>query len=271
MFILEYDVCHLLLCQKDRTDKTTDNHKPDLSSSSPATSLTPSVSDPSSYNLSIKDKSDRYSYTGARTTGDGQYVLVFDAVKEHYVLHKIDSTFDMNLTNTPWTNDTSALQSQYPQIDIETTQASPQRKAPKPKAATAAKTDVPKKKIIVPKKAKAAVRDPSPEEEEESDDGFTVEDPSANTSHHASQPTFQRQASEDVSDEDEDAEHELYEEDEHNQDVDHLRLPSPANNDAGLSDEDLEADLEKEFEAEFEEALKEGDGAGSESSESEEE
>lgn len=181
----------------------------------------------------------------------------------------------MNLTSTPFTNDTSALQSQYPQIENELNQApptpprraSPPKKAPKAKKVAAAKTEAPKKKALAPKKAKATAREPTPDEDEDSDDGFTVEDPSATTNRYNSQPTIHRPASEEESDEDEDAEHELYEEDEHNQDVDHLRLPSPANNEGVLSDEDLEADLEEAFEAELEGAFKEG----GESSESEEE
>jgi hypothetical protein len=50
--------------------------------------------------------------------------------------------------------------------------------------------------------------------------------------------------------------------------VDHLQLPSPANNAGGMSDEEIELDLE----AELEQALKETEDNGAdESSESEEE
>jgi hypothetical protein len=210
-----------------------------------------------------------------RTSGDGQYVLIFDPAKQHFVLHRIDSTFDMNLVGAPWTQDESKLRSEYTQIETETIPEAPapQKKAPKGKKA-AAKAEPPRRKAEKPKKAKAPVREPTPEEEEEdSDDGFTIEYPdSAPPQHYNPTPVFRREVSEEVSDEDEDAEHELYQEEERNQDVDHLKLPSPANNAGGMSDEDLELDLEAELEAEFEEAFKESNGADAdESSESEEE
>jgi len=48
---------------------------------------------------------------------------------------------------------------------------------------------------------------------------------------------------------------------------DHLQLPSPANNAAGMSDEEIELDLE----ADLEQALEETENGVDESSESEEE
>lgn len=249
------------------------NYKPDPSSdSSPNTlNLKPSDSDSSSYDLSLKTNGEKYAYNGVRTTGDGQYVLIFDPVKLQYVLHRIDSTFDMNVVSAPWTNDASALRSQYPQLEPEPKpQANaPQRRTSKGKKAVAPKIEAPRRKAEKPKKTKPPVREPTPEEDEDSDDVLTIEYPgAAPPRQYNPTPVFQRQVSEEVSDEDEDAEHESYEEEEHNQDVDHLKLPSPANNAGGMSDEDLELDLEKELEAEFEEALNRG---AEESSESEEE
>ncbi|RAL65932.1 hypothetical protein DID88_005593 [Monilinia fructigena] len=65
-------------------------------------------------------------------------------------------------------------------------------------------------------------------------------------------PIFQREPSEEISDEDEDMDNDgIYEQ---NQDVDHLKLPSPVNNPTVISDEeamdmeDLEADLQAELE-----------------------
>lgn len=197
-------------------------------------------------------------------------MLIFDPVKLQYVLHRIDSTFDMNVVSAPWTTDASALRSQYPQLEPEPKPqtSAPQRRVSKGKKAVAPKVEAPRRKAEKPKKVKPPVREPSPEEEEDSDDGLTIEYPgAAPPRQYNPTPAFQRQVSEEASDEDEDAEHESYEEEEHNQDVDHLQLPSPANN-GGMSDEDFELDLEKELEAEFEEALKEG---AEESSESEEE
>ncbi|KAL2076006.1 hypothetical protein VTL71DRAFT_949 [Oculimacula yallundae] len=243
------------------------NHKPDLSSSSSQNSLhiQPSDSDPESYDLSLKDDTDKYSYQGVRTAGSDQYILIFDPEKKHFVLHQVDSTFDMNLTSAPWDKNASKLRTQYPQIPTSKPQTSASQRKP---AKVSKKTDPtkaapPRRKVEKPKKAKPTpvIREPTPEEEE-SDDGLTIEYPSAPTNYdYKSTPVFDRAVS---SDEDEDAEgEEIDEEEERNQDVDHLKLPSPANNAAGgMSDEDMELDLE----AELEQALN-----ASESDESEEE
>jgi RNA polymerase II transcription elongation factor len=204
-----------------------------------------------------------------RTSGDGQYVLIFDPVKKHFVLHRVDSTFDMNLVSAPWDQNASNLRSQYPQLDPETKPAppAPQRRPSKSaKNVVAAKTNTKRQKQEKPKKPKPPVREPTPVEED-SDDGLTVEypdGPPAQQYHYQPTPVFRRNPSEDASDED--AEHESFEE-ELNQDVDHLKLPSPANNAGGMSDEEIELDLE----AELEQALKETENGADESSESEEE
>ncbi|KAM3075319.1 hypothetical protein ACMFMG_007242 [Clarireedia jacksonii] len=259
------------------------NHKPDSSSDDSTTSahLKPSA-DPNSskFDLSLSDSNEEYSYTGVRTSGDGQYVLIFDPVKKHFVLDRIDSTFEMNLTSTPWTSDTSQLRSQYTQLELPSQSAKeevqPQPKAPprkqsKAKAATTTKAKAPPRaKAEKAKKPKPPPREPTPEPEEDSDDGLTVEYPDGPVSQqhyeYRPPPIFQREPSEEISDEDEDAEHEIYEE--RNQDVDHLKLPSPVNKPGGLSDEDIELDLE----AELEQALAaEHASSADESSESEEE
>lgn len=235
--------------------------------------LQPSDSDPATYDLSFTENSEEYEYHGFRTSGDGQYVLIFEPAKKHFVLHRIDSTFDMNLVSTPWEQDASALRSQYAQLKPTTRaqSAAPQRKPSKStKNTAAAKNDTQRRKSVQAKKTKPPVREPTPEEEE-SDDGLTIEYPDAPSSQqyqYQSTPLFQRNVSEEISDEDEDAEADEYEE-ERNQDVDLLKLPSPANNNAGgISDEDIELDLE----AELEQALKETEEGGvDESSESEEE
>ncbi|PQE04912.1 ELL-associated factor protein [Rutstroemia sp. NJR-2017a BBW] len=260
------------------------NHKPDSSSDDSTTSaqLKPSAdSNSNKFNLSLSENNEEYSYTGVRTAGDGQYVLIFDPVKKHFVLDRIDSTFDMNLTSAPWTSDASKLQSQYTQLELPTQPAKeepqPQPKAPprkqsKAKAATTTKAKAPPRaKAEKAKKAKPAPREPTPEPEEDSDDGLTVEYPDgpASQQHYEYRPPaiFQREPSEEISDEDEDAEHEIYEE--RNQDVDHLKLPSPVNKPGGLSDEDIELDLEAELEQAL--AAEHASSGADESSESEEE
>ncbi|CZR51739.1 uncharacterized protein PAC_01616 [Phialocephala subalpina] len=238
------------------------NHKPDPSSSSPTAHLQPSSSD--RYDLTLTDASEKYSYEGTRVSANGEYVLIFDPVKKHFVLHRIDSTFDMNIVSAPWSSD---IRDDYARIEPSEQKpaAAPQRKgskAGKKAAATKAtttKTSIPKTKVEKPKKTPKPApppREPTPEPEEDSDDGLTIEYPGAPTNHsqppyreYNSTPIFQRNISEAESDEDEDAEGEEYEDErERNQDVDHLKLPSPAGNVGGMSDEDIEDELEAELE-----------------------
>ncbi|KAI9642088.1 hypothetical protein NHQ30_009959 [Ciborinia camelliae] len=250
------------------------NHKPDPSSGVSANSaqLKPSPdSTASTYDLSLSDNNENYTYTGARTSGDGQYVLTFDPVRKVLVLDRIDSTFDMNLTSAPWSDDAAQLQSQYEQLEPpakavkeEPQPKAPQKKAPKAKAAPATKAKAaPRAKAENTKKPKPPPREPTPEPEEDSDDGFTVEYPDGQISQQQYEyraPIYQREPSEEISDEDEDADHDgIYE---RNQDVDHLKLPSPVNNHGSIRDEeqmnvDLEADLEADFEADLQKELEE--------------
>jgi hypothetical protein len=208
--------------------------------------LKPSGSN-SSYDLSFSDNPELYN--GVRTSGDGQYVLLFDPDRKVFVLHQVDSTFDMNLVKTPAARNTP--------------------KATKAAKAAPAKAEPKRKKAVTQAKKKPPVREPTPEEED-SDDGLTIEYPGAPSQqyHHQSTPTFQRHISEEISDEDEDEDAEGEEYEEKNQDVDYLKLPSPGNIAGGMSDEDMELDLE----AELEQALKEtAENDENESSESEEE
>ncbi|KAH8654483.1 RNA polymerase II transcription elongation factor-domain-containing protein [Tricladium varicosporioides] len=249
------------------------NHKPDPSSNSKVSShIEPSDSDPTSYDLSLQENKDKYGYRGVRTSADGQYVLIFDPAKKHFVLHRVDSTFDMNLISAPWTQDEDNLRNHYDQLNPTPSKAvaatQPKRRPSKTtKAAAATKSEPkPRKKVEKPTKPKPPPREPTPEEEDESDDGLTIEYPDGPSSQqYTYQPTpvFQRNESESEEDSDMDAEGED-DDMERNQDVDHLKLPSPANNAGGMSDEDMELDLEAELERELE-------AAGNESSESEEE
>ncbi|KAG9228311.1 putative neurogenic locus notch like protein 2 [Amylocarpus encephaloides] len=249
------------------------NHKEDLSSDSSSTSihLEPSENDPTSYDISYKENSDNYSYSGTRSSSDGQYVLIFDPAKKHFVLHRVDSTFDMNLVSTPWSQDESTLRSQYTQLNAAKAGKGAKGRPKTTKAAAAAPKVAPRKKVEKVTKPKPPPRAPTPEEEEESDDGLIVDYPDGPPSQnfqYNSTPIVQRHESEDASEEDSDAEGEEYE-DERNQDVDHLKLPSPANNGGGMSDEDMDSALEAELEQALEMDL--SGGGADESSESEEE
>lgn len=249
------------LCLLSISNDITDNHKPDPSDDSTTAFLKSTSKSDTKYNLTLTDDSEKYSYEGIRTSADGQYVLVFDPAKKHFVLHRVDSTFNMNLVSAPWNSD---VRDEYSQIEHpEPKPAAPQRKGSKggKKAATtkasSAKSNIPKQKVEKAKKAAKAApppREPTPEPEEDSDDGLTIEYPDAPGS---SQPNAYREYNStpvipttfDESDEDEDAEGEEYEDErERNQDVDHLKLPSPAGNMGGMSDEDIEDELEAELE-----------------------
>ena len=64
-----------------------------------------------------KDGKTEYAYSGARDTSDGQYVLYFDPDRKAFILDRIDSTFDMNVTRIPGNSDPDSLRRKYPHID----------------------------------------------------------------------------------------------------------------------------------------------------------
>ncbi|KAI1457296.1 RNA polymerase II transcription elongation factor-domain-containing protein [Annulohypoxylon moriforme] len=186
------------------------NHKPSLSSpTAPNQARIKQASSSSkksapSYDLSFQDDGGRYQYKGTRGVEDSQYVLIFDAAREVFVLHKVDSMFNMNLVQTP-SSDADSLRREFPQLDShsssssakaagptsggkKSTKASNEEKktAPKPrKQAPKAKAEkptlaMPEKKpppkpITTTKPNKAS----ADEEEESSDDdlGLTIENP----------------------------------------------------------------------------------------------
>lgn len=98
-----------------------DNHKPTLSSETAPSSAKVKPSSSSSattpYDLSFTDDGGKYAYTGNRTTKENQYVLIFDPERKAFVLHRLDSTLNMNLTRTPSNTDAEALREEHPHID----------------------------------------------------------------------------------------------------------------------------------------------------------
>ncbi|EGZ78283.1 hypothetical protein NEUTE2DRAFT_102075 [Neurospora tetrasperma FGSC 2509] len=110
------------------------NHKPALSSDiAPSQSRLKRSAKDGSYNLGFDDNGDKYQYNGVRTAADGQYVLVFDPDRKAFVLHQVDSMFNMNIAKTP--TDTNAAR-QFPPLDVKGTVLD--KPAPKQKASTAA-------------------------------------------------------------------------------------------------------------------------------------
>jgi hypothetical protein len=98
----------------------TDNHKPNFPTESTRARLKPAAGGkPNSFDLNFigSDGRTEYAYEGARTVGDGRYVLYFDPGREAFVLDRMDSTFHMNLTRTPTNTDPESLSRKYPHLD----------------------------------------------------------------------------------------------------------------------------------------------------------
>jgi hypothetical protein len=99
-----------------------DNHKPALSSADAPdrARLKPSIPGKiSSYDLNFADDDGNYAFSGSRTTDDDQYVLYFDQERKAFVLDKVDSTFNMNLTRMPGNSDADDLSRRYSHIDLD--------------------------------------------------------------------------------------------------------------------------------------------------------
>jgi hypothetical protein len=252
-----------------------DNHKPSPSPNLSLSShvLKPAHDDAGEYDLSFSDGAGKYEYKGVRKPGDGQYALVFDPEKQHFVLHQVDSTFDMNLISTPRDDDPASLRESYPQIPSSSPKL---RRKPtsqtksKPAQTSRISTETKRRKVEKPKKAKTPPRkEPTPDaEDEDSDDGLTIEYPGgAPPPRYLSHPSplpLRRINNERSEESDADAEYEEDDENERNRDVDLLKLPSPATNpgnagvehDADMEEEDVDLDLAAELEQALEKETK---------------
>ncbi|KAI2469700.1 RNA polymerase II transcription elongation factor-domain-containing protein [Annulohypoxylon bovei var. microspora] len=235
------------------------NHKPSLSSSTAPTQArikqAPSSSKKSTpaYDLSFQDDGGRYQYKGTRGVEDSQYVLIFDPAREVFVLHKVDSMFNMNLVQTP-SNDAASLREEFPQLESHSNSSSakaagptsggkksakanneekktaskPRKPAPKAKAEEKPVLAMPEKKpppkpTTTTKPAKAS----ADEEEESSDDdlGLTIENPGGqarDTKRDFSPNIFGLRRFSEI---EEDADGEDDDED----NFEHFKLPSPIN------------------------------------------
>ncbi|KAK7984813.1 ELL-associated factor [Apiospora sp. TS-2023a] len=237
------------------------NHKPDTNP--PFSKL--KVAGPSKYDLSYNDNG-VYKYQGSRSGDGGQYVLIFDPSREAFVLHKVDSLFTMNLTQTPTQNSAAKLRQEFPHlekpakvssgnINIPIHEKPKEAKAPAAAAAPAkgakGSTTAPAKgkqkketPAAKPKAAPKAAAAPAPapkkttpqsDEEEDSDDddgGLVLEFPGGEEPSRDFSPAFPpRRFSEFVAngeEDDEDADGEEEEEDEMSEE-EHFKLPSPMN------------------------------------------
>lgn len=97
-----------------------DNHKPFLSSPDAPNHarLKPTVpGKTNSYDLSFTDGDGSYAYAGTRKVDSNQYILHFDPDRRAFILDKIDSTFNMNLSRHPTDQDPDNLSQKYPHLD----------------------------------------------------------------------------------------------------------------------------------------------------------
>ncbi|KAI1779393.1 RNA polymerase II transcription elongation factor-domain-containing protein [Hypoxylon cercidicola] len=235
------------------------NHKPSLSSSTaPAQArIKPSSSKKgASYDLSFQDDGGRYQYKGTRGAEENQYVMIFDAAREVFVIHKVDSMFNMNLVQTPSNDNAGSLRQEFPQLEAHSsssvkatgkqsakvkteekkTAAKPRKPAPKSKAPEKPSAVIPDKKPL-PKPTTAAKkqRPAAAESDEESSDddlGLTIENPSgpaANVSQGYSPHLFGIRPFSDLLQQNEEEEQDDADGEEDEDDFEHFKLPSPIN------------------------------------------
>ncbi|KAI1473679.1 hypothetical protein K445DRAFT_322482 [Daldinia sp. EC12] len=245
------------------------NHKPSLSSSTaPAqarikpASTSSSKKGASTYDLSFQDDGGHYQYKGTRGVEDSQYVLIFDPNREVFVLHKVDSMFNMNLVKTP-NDDAESLRQEFPQLDAHSasssakaagparqpakgrkeekkTVAKPRKPASKPKAEDKPVLSMPEKKsppkpVVTSKPRRAS--DDSEEESSDDDLGLTIENPGGEAprvSRDFSPNLFGIRRFSDLMNEDEDERnneehHDADGEDDDDEPMDNFVLPSPIN------------------------------------------
>ncbi|PSS03231.1 RNA polymerase II transcription elongation factor-domain-containing protein [Coniella lustricola] len=99
------------------------NHRPTLSSdTAPSSAKLQPVpgSSTDSFDLTYGDEGGRYGFNGTRSAKENQYVLIFDPERKAFVLHRLDSTFNMNITRTPSNNNAASLREEYPHLDGST-------------------------------------------------------------------------------------------------------------------------------------------------------
>ncbi|KAF3019877.1 hypothetical protein E8E14_013761 [Neopestalotiopsis sp. 37M] len=149
------------------------NHRPDPAPDS--AKLRQNVTFKGNFDMLYGDKGNIHKYRGNRTSNENQYVLIFDPNREVFVLHKVDSTFNMNLIQTPDNKNADNLKKQYPHLPNSTAESSTTKT--KAKAGGGAK-GTKAQKAAPPKPSKPAApekRKNGSDDEEDSDDGDVLE------------------------------------------------------------------------------------------------
>ncbi|KAH7304952.1 RNA polymerase II transcription elongation factor-domain-containing protein [Stachybotrys elegans] len=139
------------------------NHKPALSTGDAPqhARLKPSLPGKTgSYDLQFSDADGKYAYAGTRDTNDKQYVLYFDPDHKAFILDKVDSTFNMNLTRLPNNTDPDSLSKRFPHLEVQDKPASTSKPAPAPAPAKSAKASSEKANPFLKEKAKPKASKP---------------------------------------------------------------------------------------------------------------
>lgn len=221
------------------------------------------------YDLSFREDGGQYAYSGSRTTDDDKYVLVFDPTREVFVLHKVDSTFSMNVTQTPDNNDPESLRRKHPHLAGSSSSGGSKARSQKsaPTASTKSRASASDKKSrdgpFLPKKSKPAAQQQKAaqavlssssaskqnraaatatpvshddgDDDDSSDDGLLqIEEPGGPNAPPASARDFSpafgiRKFSDFVQTNTEEEDDADGEDDDDNQSIEHFTLPSPVN------------------------------------------
>ncbi|KAH6607181.1 ell-associated factor [Trichoderma cornu-damae] len=127
------------------------NHKPSFPASDAR--LKPSIpGKTTSYDLSFSNSDGTVGFAGTRSTDDGDYVLYFDPERKAFILDKVDSTFNMNLTRVPGNSNPDELRRRFPHLES----GQPQKTAAAAAAAAADKKNTANKDKAKPKPAPRA-------------------------------------------------------------------------------------------------------------------
>lgn len=121
------------------TASAADNHKPSFPTSDAR--LKPSLpGKTTSYDLNFSNADGTVGFAGTRSTDDGDYVLYFDPERKAFILDKVDSTFNMNLTRMPGNSNPDELRRRFPHLES----GGPSQKTADKKSAPGKDKDKPK-------------------------------------------------------------------------------------------------------------------------------
>lgn len=175
------------------------------------------------------EKGGIHKYRGNRTNDESQYVLIFDPKREVFVLHKVDSTFNMNLAQTPGNKDAESLKREYPHLKNSGTEVT-SSKSKTGAASQGAKTQ--KKSVPKPAAPAAAQKRKNGSDDEDSDDddgGLEIDFGETAAPNRDFSPAFPprrfSEFAEQNEEEEDDADGE--DEDEEMSEQEHFPLPSP--------------------------------------------